>query len=364
MGRPINANYIGNTSHTGQQLQATAYFICKPGTALAWICTQRATNTYNMVSVCGNYSNRVQLTNGGVALQPGQANVTVRPYGSTGSGASAVANIGVTSFAVTSGGSGTTAAGYVPGQILSVNGGTYFTNHRANATVESVALGAVGNIHTNNGYTVGDTFTWNYTGWATPTVITVATTSGNGNIGGVTITSAGNATNSSISNTTVFSSSTTANTWARSASFNLRWDVTALRVHNSGDYTTPPSNPVAFTAQTGRGTGAAATATYGISSTHIIAGGSNYQAVAPVVSGCGFARISGTVTCGAVTALTICAPGTFGPARPTITVSPVASTEYAEIIRNLTVSTFNNNTYTWVPTGCIPAPGQAVLQTA
>jgi hypothetical protein len=364
MGRPINNRYIGNVSGSGQQIEATAYFTCKPGAALAYICSQKATNTYNMVSVCGNYSNRVELTNGGVALQPGQANVTVKPYGFSGSGATATANLGATSFTVVSGGSGTYANGYVPGQILCVSGGTHTANKQSNATVTSVSLGAVGNIYSDTGYTVGDTFTWNYAGWSTPTIITVATTTGNGNISGVTLTSVGSTTNTSVSNTTVYSSATTTNAWANSATFGLRWDASGLTVNHEGDYTSPPSNPVSFTAASGHGTGATATVGYGLSSVQVTAGGSGYQAVTATVSGNGGASVGATVTCGAVTALSICGPGSYGPTRPTITIAPIASLEYAQVIRNLTVTTFLYNTYEWVPTGCTPRPGQAVLQTA
>ena len=364
MGRPINNSHIGNVSSVGQQIAATAYFTGLGGTSAAWISSQKATNTYNMISNCGQYNNRVQLTNGGVALQPGQANITVQPYGSTGSGVVATANIGITTYAVTTGGSGSTANGYIPGQLLSVNTGTYTGNQRANAHVIAVSLGAV-TVSTNNGYTVGDTFTWSAAGWYAPSVITVATTTGNGNISGVTISSAGTTVNASIGNTTTFTSSSTANAWATSAAFSLRWDVSGLAAYNTGDYTVPPSNPVSFTAQTGYGTGAAATATYGISSTHITTLGANYQAVQVAVSGNGGAIVAGTVNGGgAVSSLTVIAPGTFGPTRPTLAVTPIASTEYAEVIKNLSVTTFNYNTYEWVATGTVPGQGQAVIQTA
>lgn len=364
MGRPINKKYIGNIANSGQQLAATAYFTDLAGTAQAWIASQHALNTYIMVSACGSYTDTVQLTDGGVALQPGQANITVQPYGSTGTGATAVANLGVQSGVVTSGGTGTTANGYIPGQILSVNGGTYNGNQRGNVIVNTVQLGAAVSTSTA-GYTVGDTFTWDYTGWNSPTVLTVASTTGNGVIGGITITSAGCAGNTSITNTTPYSSSVTANAWATSATFKLRWDITNINSYNAGDYTSPPSNPVSFTAQSGHGTGAAANLSYGLSSTRVTNTGSNYQAAQVTVSGCGSAIVYANVNnCGNVGSLSIAAPGTFGPTRPTLSISPATSKEYAEVIKNLTVTTFNYNTYEWVPTGCTALPGQAVIQTA
>ena len=366
MGRPINKTHIGNTSQAGQQIEATAYFTGLGCCTTAWICSQKATSTYNMVSTCGCYSDRVELTNGPTCcgIYPGQAYITVRPYGFTGSGATAVANLGVTSYTIISGGEGSVAAGYIPGQVLCVVGGTHAAAKQANATVTSVTLGLVGNIHTNNGYTVGDTFTWNSAGWLSPTVIRVATTTGNGNIGTVQISSAGTTTNISINNTTTYSSSTTANAWANTATFNLRWDVSGLATRRQGDYTAPPANPVSFSPQSGHGTCATATLGYGLSSVHITNGGSGYQAINTVVSGCGHAIVTDAITCGVVSSLNICAPGSFGPTRPTITIAPVASLEYAQVIRNLSVTTFSYNTYEWVPTGTLPAPGQAVLQTA
>jgi len=364
MGRPINNKYIGCFCNSGQQIAATAYFTGLGGTSQAWIASQRAVNTYTMVSGCGGYSETVQLTNGGVALQPGQANITVHPYGSTGSGALAIANLGVQSAVVTSAGSGTTANGYAPGQILSVNGGTYNSNQQGNVRVHSVQLGAALATSTE-GYTVGDTFTWSYTGWNSPTVIQVASTTGNGIIGGVTIASPGCSSNTSITNTTAYSSSVTANVWATSATFKLRWDITELSTYNQGDYTAPPSNPVSFTPHSGHGTGAAATLTYGISSAHVTNTGANYQAAQVCVSGCGQAILYANINnCGHVSSLSVVAPGTFGPTRPTVSINPVATQEYAEVVKNLTVTTYNYNTYEWVPTGCTPQPGQAVIQTA
>lgn len=81
MGRPINQKYIGNTTASGQQIQANAYF---PGTSsvctTAYIVKQLATNTYLMANAASGVGGRVQLVAGGVALNPGEANVHVRPY--------------------------------------------------------------------------------------------------------------------------------------------------------------------------------------------------------------------------------------------------------------------------------------------
>jgi hypothetical protein len=80
MGRPINSRYIGNTSTSGQQITATAYFGDDSQPRTAYISAQKGTNIYDMVSVDGLHSGMVQLTEGNIALAPGQANITVTNY--------------------------------------------------------------------------------------------------------------------------------------------------------------------------------------------------------------------------------------------------------------------------------------------
>lgn len=80
MGRPINERYIGNTSTSGQQIAATAYFGGDSQTRTSYILAQKGTNTYDMVSADGQHSGLVQLVNGNVSLAPGQANITVTNY--------------------------------------------------------------------------------------------------------------------------------------------------------------------------------------------------------------------------------------------------------------------------------------------
>lgn len=80
MGRPINKKYIGNTSITNQQIAATAYFGGDSQTRTSYISAQKGTNTFHMVSADGQHDGIVELVNGNVALQPGQANITVTNY--------------------------------------------------------------------------------------------------------------------------------------------------------------------------------------------------------------------------------------------------------------------------------------------
>lgn len=362
MGRPINKKYLGNTSTSGQQLQATAYFGNDSQTRTAWINSQKGTGKYFMTDVAGTGNcGKVSLVDGNTSLAQGQANVSVTPFGASGSGATASANLGIATVTVVSGGNGPVSAGYVPGQVLYPSSGTY--SIQGNVIVNSVTLGNV-SVYSNNGYTVGDTFTWNYTGFNTPVVLTVATVSGNGNISGLTYTSAGSVSNINISNTTPYSTSTTANAWATSASFTIRWDVSQLSVLHAGDFSSAPANPVALTGSA-HGTNANATVTWLVSSVQVTAGGVGYQA-ASVTFGTGLATASASVNgAGNVSVITVTSPeGPYTHTAPTVTVSPIKSVEYAKVIKNKTVETFEGNSYEWVDSATTPVDGQAQLQTA
>jgi hypothetical protein len=371
MGKPINKRYIGDVATPGQQINPTAYFIGKGSTSPAYIVKQLSENTYLMNDTTNTYQDKVHLVNGGAALSAGQANVTVQPYGSSGDGAAgAVANLGILSATVSSGGTGTSANYYVPGQILNPSTGSYTTGQRGNLYVGSVKLGTV-SVTANTGYTVGDTFTWNYAGFETPVVLTVATTTGNGNIGGVTISSAGSVSNVNITNTTPYSSSTTANAWATSARFSIRWDVLDFNVSNPGDYyNSIPSNPVTLT-NSAHGTGATANIAWKVSSVKVTNPGNLYLAASvgftgstPAVATATVNQIPNQTTSGNVTAVAVSYGGMYTNVPPTVTISTIRRVEYARVIKNLTVETFQGNEYSWVPTGVTPVDGQAVIQTA
>ena len=97
MGRPINGNYIGNASATGQQIVGQAWVAGDSQTRLSYIVKQKGPTSYVMASVNGQGpagGGVVQLVNGAVT-QAGQGNITVTPYGATGSGATAIANVGI-----------------------------------------------------------------------------------------------------------------------------------------------------------------------------------------------------------------------------------------------------------------------------
>lgn len=364
MGRPINKKYIGNTSQSGQQLQATAYIPGTAKTTTAYIVKQTATNTYNMANVSGSESGSAQLVNGGVSLQPGQANITVTPYGSSGSGATAVANLAINAARVAVGGTGGTSAYYVPGEILSITGGT--SSVAGTLSVGSVKVGNVSvGVGSGPGYTVGDKFTWAHAGFETPPVLTVASTTGNGNISTMTITVPGTVTNTAITNNTPFSASTVANAWATGANFAIRWDVNTFGISERGNYTTAPANNVA-TSGSSAGTGATASLDWEVASARVTNGGSGYQA-AKVTFSAGNAQALATVNAsGSITSIQVTAAGSgYTNTAPTIAVAPIGTVQYAQEIRNRTVTTYDGNTYEWEMTGTtLTTSNQATIQSA
>lgn len=358
MGRPINKRFVGNTSQSGQQIQATAYFAGDTQTRTAYINKQVAASSYNMVNVGGVQSGRVKLVNGGVALNPGEANVLVTPYGATGSGATAAnANLAARTATIVSAG---TTGYYVPGQVLYSSAGTF--TQRANVTVGSVEAGNVVILSAGPGYTVGDTFTWAYAGYDTPVVVTVASTSGNGNVATVSITEAGSVSNISVTNATPYSSSTTTNAWVSAASLRVRWDLNTVGVSTKGDYSVIPSNPLTLIGSS-TGSGATANVDWEVSSIRVTANGSGYQSVAVDVAGS--AEAIGVVNAaGSVTSIVVTDSGSGYTAHPAVTISTLASTEYAAEIKNRSVTTFNGNSYQWVDSTVTPADGQAKLSTS
>lgn len=360
MGRPINKRFIGNTSQTGQQIRATAYFPGDSATRTAYIDRQVGSNTYNMTNIGGVQSGRVTLVNGGVSLTAGQANIAVTPFGASGSGATASANIKIETATVITAGSGATSTYYVPGEVLYSGSGTFI--QRGNVSVGSVKAGNVSVLAGGPGYTVGDRFTWGYAGFDVPPTVTVATTTGNGAISTVTFTP-GVVSNVSVTNVTTFSSAVTSNAWANTASFAIRWDVNNLSVTNGGDYSVAPANTVSLTGST-RGTGATANLTWQVSTVRVTNGGSSYSA--PGISFTGNATGVGVINAaGSITSISVTDPGdSYSNTPPTITIAPIAGTEYVAELRNRSVVTFSGNSYVWVDSGVTPVDGQAQLPTA
>ena len=362
MGRPINPIYTGNTALTPTVIAATAWIPGDVGpTSNAWIISQQSTNSYNFGNISGPSSGLCYLTDGGVALTQGTANISVTPYGSGGTAAAASANLGVNSFTVVSPPtSGTSVNYYVPGEVVSPTSGT--ASAVANLLVETVTLGTA-NVATNgNGYTVGDTFTWGYAGYSPAAVVTVLTTSANGNVATVSITNAGTVSNVSVTNTTPYSSAVTANAGVSGVTFKLRWDLKTLGLENSGDYSTAPSNPVALTGST-HGAGGALTVGWGVSSVKVTNGGRGYSYATVGFSSGAASALSTVNAAGSITSVSVTSPGSgYTSTAPTVSFSPIGTVQYASVIKNRTVTTFSGNTYEWTFSNVLTASNQATLQ--
>lgn len=365
MGRPLKKSNFGNTSGSGQQVAMTAFIPGDSDAVSAYVVSQKGRNRFSVANAIGTSTGTVQLVDGGVALVAGQGNITVTPFGATGSGGAASARLGLQSTVIgSSAGSGDTTHYYVPGEILHTQNGT--ATAVGNILVGSVTLGsAVSNGGNHPGYTVGDTFTWGYAGYDTPVVITVASTTGNGNVGGISYTTTGVVTNVSVTNTTTYSSSSQANAWATGQGFTIRWDINTISIVNPGNYSVAPANPAVLTGST-HGTGANVNIGWEVSSVSVTNGGTGYTAAAVAFTGSGGAAAVSTVNAaGSITGVTVTAAGSgYNNTPPTVSFPLVGEVQYADSIKNKTVITFSNNTYEWVNSTVTPVDGQAVLQTS
>lgn len=367
MGRPINKRYIGNTSQSGQQIQATAYFGDAPSPVTAYINKQVATNTYEMVSESGQYRGRVQLAQGGVALNPGEANILVTPYGASGSGATGTARMGAVSATVAVSGTGTAAADYNVGDTITVSGGTSTAAAVFNVTGIVVGLMELGGNAGRN-YNAGNQITIGGSGWVSNVVVAVNTVNATGAITSFVQVAGGGIRNAAaiepISGSTLQGSSGNADISGTGATFNVRWGVANVAVAGAGVYSALPSNP-ASTTTSGSGTGATLTVGYRVSNVVVTNGGTDFDAAAVTFSPAG-ATASATVNAaGSISSVTVTNPGTTVTAVPTVAIGPANSVQYAQEIRNRTVWTFDSNGFEWIADDQdLVSSDQARIQTA
>ena len=350
MGRPINKRYIGNTSQSGQQIQATAYFADTPGPVTAYINKQVATNTYEMTAESGSYRGRVQLAQGGVALTPGTANIVVTPYGASGSGATGTARMGAVSATVAVSGTGTAAADYNIGDTVTVSGGTSTAAAIFNVTGIVVGLMELGGNAGRN-YNAGNQITIGGAGWVSNVVVAVNTVNAAGSITGFVQVAGGGIRNAAaiepISGSTLQGSSGNADISGTGATFNVRWGVANVSVAGAGVYSALPSNP-ASTSTSGSGTGATLTVGYNVTNVVVTNGGTDFDAAVVSFTPAGAAALATVNAAGSISSVTVTNPGSTVTAVPTVAMGPVNSVQYAQEIRNRTVWTFDNNTFEWI----------------
>lgn len=351
MGRPINKRFIGNVAGSGQQIQATAWIPGDAAPSTAYIRKQVATNTYNMVNVDGLTSGRVQLTQGGVALNPGEANITVTPYGSSGTGVVASARMGALSGLVATAGTGAVGADYDVGDTLTLIGGTNTAPAIFGITgivADQMALQAAG-----YNYNPGNRITFGGAGYVSNITVVVNTVDAAGAITGFVQLAGGGIRNLAapadpISGLTLEGTSGNADVSGTGATFNVRWGVANVTVNGAGVFSVLPSNPVSTTTD-GSGTGATVNVSWSVSNVVVTNGGSDFDGGAAVSFSSGTAAAVATVNAaGSVSGIAVTNPGGPYASVPTVAVNPTGNVEYAAEIRNRTVTTWAGTTYEWI----------------
>lgn len=166
-------------------------------------------------------------------------------------------------------GTGDVSADYVPGNILTVVGGT---GTAATFTVASVKIRTAALFNDGGGFVNGNTVTFS-TGWATPAVLTL--TVADGVITAETITNAG-VRSTALPTDPVQPDSTNGPGTLADTTFNLGFGVNAVTVNAIGDYTVIGANPRTTTTNSANGTGATLTVTYGVLSVPVTNAGDGY----------------------------------------------------------------------------------------
>lgn len=261
MGRPIKKIYFGNTSTPPIGGESVASF------------SVGGTNN--------NYTTIPTISSIGAPNLPGG----VQAVGS-------ITNmVGKTATVVTSG-TGAVGADYVPGDILTVVGGT---GTAPTFTVDSVKVrtAAVQAAGTNT-WSTGDTVTFS-TGWATPAVLTI-TDDGAGGIASLTITDAGVRSTALPSDPVAPDSTTNVSGLVNGATFNLGFGVNAVTIATPGALTVLPSNPVATTTNSATGTGATLTVNYGVGTVSVVTAGSGYTSAPTVTLSGGNAAVTAVLS--------------------------------------------------------------------
>ena len=351
MGRPIKNAYIGNTSLSGQQIVGYAWTAGDSKARQSYVVSQKSTHSFVMKSVDGTgvaAGGKVTLVNGPV-LAAGQGNISVTPYGAQGSGATATANLGVSSATVVSSGSGSITASYVPTETLHVTGGTYVGNYVANVSVTSVTWAAAATVNAGANYVAHDLLNFTGAGYTTPAVVKVNTVNGTGAITSITINNGGVFTNGTLP-VGPFAASSNTSVSGVGATLNARFGVNGLgTVVNAGNYTALPSNPVSFTGSA-LGTGATANLNWLVNNVLVTAPGSGYEVAPAVAFTLTGATATSTISSGGVSKVTVTAGGTY-TAVPTIKIAETLTSVSAYKITDRIVYTYNGNQYEWAFTG-------------
>jgi hypothetical protein len=365
MGRPLQKKYFGNTTLSGQTIQGNAWVNGDTMARPSYIVRQIGTGHYYWRSVDGKgpaLGGPAVLVDGEIS-GPGQSNIKIYALGSeTGSGAAAVANVGVQGATVAVNSTGSITADYLVNEVLHVQGGTYTGNQQANLQVTSTLVSTIQTNNQGRGYVAGDYFFIGGAGWTSNANVRVNGVNGAGSITSLSIMNSGSLTGTKPAEpiTPIY----THTSGGSGATFDVRMGVNTLSVVNAGDYRAIPSSPVSLTGSAA-GTGATANLTYYISSTKITNSGANYSfeptvVITPDLSANIYAQVSG----GHVSALVIDQAGTEYTSIPTLTFADSMATTHVRVLNDLTVRNWENQTYQWLTEGnTLPGPGWAHIET-
>lgn len=365
MGRPIKKSKIGNPTASGKQITATAYI---PGDTQvrndAYIVSQKGTGKYIMASGSSTASDAVSLVNGTISA-PGQANVVVTPWGAHGSGATVTANVGIGTVSINLAGAGPVGGSYTPGSVLNLVGGSHLASKVANVSINSVRVGNSTTQTPGTGYSNTSYLIFSGTDWSTPANVSVTTVGTLGNIQAISVVNNGVFVGATLPGTAGLSvaPSSVLGTVGSNATLNFRFDLNSISVVSAGDYSVIPTGNILLSTDVHGGNKANITATWQVTSLHVTAAGSAYDAV-NVVFASGAAAATATLTNGNLTATTVTAGGNY-TSVPTATVQPITSPVYAEVIYNNTVKDFNGNEYAYnLDQTTLTGPGQATIQSS
>jgi len=365
MGRPLNSVYFGNTSTSGQQIVGNAWVAGDTQPRSSYIVKQRGTHKYVMSSTNGKSpagGGLVTLVNGNVT-QAGQGNVVVTPYGATGNGAVATANLGVSgSPTIVVAGTGAYTASYIPGEKLKLTGGTYTGNQQANVTIGSVSARVVNVAAGGSSYAVGDYFIFSGPGYNTNTNVKVASVN-SGAISTISIVNPGAYNSPTLPADPVTANVQVVSAGGTGATFNIGWGISSVGIANEGDYTVIPTNPVS-TSGSVNGVGATINVSYSVSSVQVTTPGAGYAGAPFVKFGNGNASAQAVVNAaGNVSTVQVLGGGNGYTAIPNVTIVNSATVQYATKITDTIVYTFSGNQYKWLLNGqTLPGFGWATIQ--
>ena len=357
---------MGNTTTGGEQIQGYAWTAGDSEARESYLVKQKSTSSYVMASIDGSGvpgGGQVYLVNGAVTAA-GQGNILVEPYGFSGVGATAVANLGVSgSPTVVVSGTGDVTADYAPGEVLSLVGGTYTGNEQANVTVQSVNIRTIAAQDPGTGYAEGDYFIFSGAGFTTNANVVVSGVDGNGNITALSISTAGVYTSPTL-RTDPVTANTAVTSGGVNATFNIGWGINAVSVTDAGDYSVIPANPISLTGSAA-GTGATINVTYSVSTVQVTAGGSDYDIPPNVVFSTGNATAVSVVSSGSVVGVAVASGGSGYTAKPTVNLTTNGSAGYARKIAENIVYTFDGKQYKWLLEGNpLPGPGWAHIKSS